>query len=132
MFCDIYGNKCFDEAMENVSSDNKCDCPLECEFINYSFTIVSTPLDSKEYCPKKLGTKDFLMRPFYENKYPPQLIRKLMKAKYNVSNDAMEYCKSNLQYRAVVTFQLATDSMSVTVMSQRLTFYDKMSAFGKN
>ena len=113
---------------------------MECNTISYSFSIVSTPFDPEELCQYIFDgymnflwrAGDFLMRPFYENKYPPRLIRKLMKAKNNVSNDAMEYCKSNLQYRAVVTFQLATDSMSVTVMSQRLTFYDKMSAFGKN
>ena len=54
-----------------------------------------------------------------------------MKIKNNVSEDAQEYCKKNLQYRAELIFKMATDSVSVTVMSQRLSFFDKMSAFGK-
>ena len=51
--------------------------------------------------------------------------------KYNVSKDPIDYCKKNLKYRAEVIFRLATDSLSVTVMSRRLSFFDKMSAFGK-
>ena len=64
------------------------------------------------------------MKPFYDNIFERTMIR----MKYNMSN--VEYCKTQLKYRAEVTFRLATDSMSVTVMSRRLTFYDKMSAFG--
>ena len=67
----------------------------------------------------------------YAHKIPPQFERKLIEIKNNVSSDQVDYCKRNLQYRAMVIFRLATDSMSVTVMSSRLSFFDKMSAFGK-
>ena len=43
----------------------------------------------------------------------------------------MDNCKRNLQYRAEVVFKMASDSMSVTVISKRLTILDKMLAFGK-
>ena len=132
MFCDIYGNKCFDDSFTNL--ETTCDCPLECNSITYSFSVVSSPLDPKELCPPEgdgwESSKSFLMEPFYKN--PPKFLRKLMKIKSNVSEDAMDYCKRSIKYRAVVIFRLATDSMSVTVMSQRLTFFDKMSAFGKS
>ena len=133
MFCDIYGNKCFDDSMHNYFNTTKynCLCPTECDSISYSYTTMSTPFDENELCPSfSEYSEDFLMKPFYDNKFPPQFIRKLMKLKNNVSDDAQEYCKKNLQYRAEVIFKMATDTMSVTVMSPRLSFFDKMSAFG--
>ena len=118
--------------MDKPNVEDQCDCPTQCNFISYSFTTVSTPFDGNELCPPEtLNSDNFLMKPFYENKFPPQFIRKLMKIKNNVSDDAQEYCKKNLQYRAEVIFRMATDTMSVTVMSPRLSFFDKMSAFGK-
>ena len=128
----MYGNLCFENIMKNSSNENNCECPSECESISYSFRTVSVPLDPEELCPTKAGSNDFLMKPFYTNKSPPDFIRRLIKAKNNVSDDAMDYCKRNLEYRAEVIFRLATDSMSVTVMSRRLSFFDKMSAFGKD
>ena len=123
--------KCFDDSMDKPNVEDKCDCPKECNFISYTFTTVSTPFNTNELCPSKSYTDTFLMKPFYENKFPPQFIRKLMKIKNNVSDDAQDYCKKNLQYRAEVIFRMATDTMSVTVMSPRLSFFDKMSAFGR-
>ena len=70
------------------------------------------------------------MKPFYENKFPPQFIRRLKQFKDNSSSQEQDYCKKNIQYRAEVIFRMATDTMSVTVMSPRLSFFDKMSAFG--
>ena len=122
--------------MNKPNIEDNCDCPTECNFISYSFTTVSTQLNENVLCPPEpdygnFDSTSFLMKPFYENKFPPQFIRKLMKIKNNVSEDAQEYCKKNLQYRAELIFKMATDSVSVTVMSQRLSFFDKMSAFGK-
>ena len=75
------------------------------------------------------------MSPFYEHESPPKFVKKLADMKNNVSHDydydeMKESCKKNLQYRAEIIFQLATDSMSVTIMSRRLSFFDKLSAFG--
>ena len=36
-----------------------------------------------------------------------------------------------LPYRAQVSFRLATDTVSVIVRTRRLSFFDKLSAFGK-
>ena len=131
MFCDIYGNKCFDDSMDKPNVEDQCDCPTECNFISYSFTTVSTPFDGNELCPPEtLNSDNFLMKPFYENKFPPKFVRKLWKIKYNISDNDMEFCKWNLKYRAEVIFRLATDSISVTVMSRRLSPFDKLSSFG--
>ena len=46
------------------------------------------------------------------------------------TSDEAELCKRLLPYRAEVTFRMATDTVSVTVRSKRLTFFDKLSAFG--
>ena len=77
------------------------------------------------------------MEEYYENRYPPQFVRNLKKYKglvsdVNVTSDANEICLKNIQYKAEVTFQLATNTISVTVISRRLSFFDKLSGFGKD
>ena len=42
-----------------------------------------------------------------------------------------ESCRRFLPYRTEVTFRLATDTVSVTVRSRRLSFFDKVSGFGE-
>ena len=131
LFCDIYGNMCFENSMQNVSIELNCDCPLECDSISYSFSLVSTPFVSKEMCPRQSGSADFAMKEFYDNAYPPKFVRKLIRMKNNNATiQEGDFCKRNIQYRAEVIFRLATNTLSVTVMSRRLSFFDKMSAFG--
>ena len=121
--------------MDNSTIEDSCDCPMQCNSISYSFSIESSEFDPTELCPdiiSKLEDKDFLMKPFYEHQSPPKFVRNLMKIKTNASDRPMDYCKKNLKYRAEVTFKLASNSMSVIVMSSRLSFFDKMSSFGKD
>ena len=98
---------------------------------------------------------NFMMREFYKHKFPHPYVRKLIEIQKEVKKNKTyltymmsrlddrrwlwdgheemldwSYCKRNLQYRAEVIFRMATDSISVTVMSRRLSFFDKMSAFG--
>ena len=123
---------CFEDNMKNRTTQKTCDCPLECTSISYSFRVVSTKFEHKEMCEKT--TEKSVMKDFDSkgHQFPHQFIRKLVHFKNSsVSPNAEEYCKRNLQYKAQVIFRLATDSMSVTVMSSRLSFFDKMSAFGK-
>ena len=80
----------------------------------------------------KTANSNFLMKEFYLHKNPPKYIRKLNEFKNNISSDETDTCKINIQYRAKVVFTLATDNMPVTVMKRRLSFFDKMSAFGKH
>ena len=126
----MYGNMCFEGTMENVTIEEACDCPMECNSISYSFSIVSSPFVAEIMCPSKSGKEQFLMRDFYENKSPPQFLRRIIEYKTNYSSQEANYCTRNIQYRAEVIFRLATNSMSVTVISRRLSFFDKMSAFG--
>ena len=111
--------------MKNAPTDWTCDCPVECNYISYSFSLVSTPFNPEELCPRDMVSEDFLMKPFYQNRVG----RAMIKMKNNITE--IEYCKQHLKYRAEVIFRLATDSISVTVMSRRLSFFDKMSAFGE-
>ena len=116
---------CFEKSMKNIPTDWTCDCPVECNYISYSFSLVSTPFNPEELCPRDMVSEDFLMKPFYQNRVG----RAMIKMKNNITE--IEYCKQHLKYRAEVIFRLATDSISVTVMSRRLSFFDKMSAFGE-
>ena len=120
--------------MENITIEDNCNCPIECNTISYSFSFVSIPFDPEEMCPSDTYSEDFLMKEFYDNKFPPPFMRKMKEIqgyKDNISSDASEICYKNIKYRAEIIFTLATDSISVTVMSRRLSFFDKMSAFGK-
>ena len=119
--------------MKNVTVEEICDCPIECNSISYSFSLVSAPFNPEKLCPNSIG-HDFLMKDFYMKRFPPQFVTKLIEIKTNYSTDttdAKEYCKKNIQYRAEVYFKLAANHLSVTAMSRRLSFFDKMSAFGK-
>ena len=113
---------------EDTLKEN-CNCPMECEFISYSSYYVSSPFDPDELCSKQPGG---LMENFYDNRHPPQFVRNLKKFTKNVTSDEYEICKKNAKFRSEVTFQLATNTMSVTVISRRLSFFDKLSGFGKD
>ena len=105
---------------------------MECNSISYSFTLVSTPFDPEGMCPLQ-ATKNnkFLMKEFYVNESPPIFVRNLIHFVDNSSVvSSKDLCMRNLQYRAEVIFRLATDTISVTVMSRRLSFFDKLSDFG--
>ena len=118
--------------MENVEIEKSCDCPMECNSISYSYSVVSTPFDPKEMCASYSDANSIPMMEFQRKSSPPQFIRKLRQYKFNVTADEAESCHNNIQYRAEVIFRLATDSISVTMMSRRLSFFDQLSAFGKS
>ena len=127
----MYGNECFENSMNKGTAAEKCDCPMECNSITYTFSLISTPFDPLKMCPTKIRGGN-LMKPFYDNRFPHQFIRRLIYFKDNTtSSQEDEYCKRNIQYRAEIIFRLATNTMPVTVISRRLSFFDKMSAFGE-
>ena len=127
-FCDAFGYICFEEMMENNTV--VCDCPMDCDSVQYSYSIVSTPMTEEKECPTNGKDSDF--EEFYKKPFPPKFVlraREFMK-KTN-SSRVVDHCKQLLRYRAKVTFRLATDTVSVTVRSRRLSFFDKLSGFGK-
>ena len=117
--------------MKKTPNDWICDCPMECTTISFSFSVVITPFNPEELCLED-SNNEYLMKPFKEAKSPPLFIRNLMTIKDNVTYAGEEEdCMNNLHNRAEVNFKLVTDTMPVTVMSRRLSFFEKMSAFGK-
>ena len=135
-FCDIYGNICFEKSMDNVTIDEDCGCPHECNSMSYTFGTVSAPFDPLKICPNNIRSKEFLMKEFYNTevhrKFPPKFIRRIHEFRYNITSEDGVICKKNINYRAEIIFRLATKSLSVNVMSRRLSFFDQLSAFGKN
>ena len=114
--------------MTNDTLKENCNCPMECESVSYSLYSVSSPFKPEKLCPRQ---PDGLMEEFYKNKFPTQFVRNLKKfTKKNVTSKEYEICEENIRYRAEVTFQLATNTISVTVISRRLSFFDKLSGFG--
>ena len=127
----MYASLCFEESMKNFTSENECDCPLDCDSITYSYSLVSSPLKEDELCTANQKSPTPLLKDFYEKPFPKLFIRQLRKYAKNISADPYEICSKYLKYRAVVIFQLATNDVSVTVTSRRLSFFDKLSGFGK-
>ena len=103
---------------------------MECDSISYSFSVVSTPFNEIGLCPAKLQTST--MSAFYRKPFPKPFIRKLKKFIYNETDSTSEICKINVKYRAEIMFKLATNNIAVTVTTKRLSFFDKLSGFGKN
>ena len=71
------------------------------------------------------------MSEFYEKPFPKLFIRKMKKFIYNETDSTSEICKRNVKYRAEIIFKLATNNIAVTVTSKRLSFFDKLSGFGR-
>ena len=116
--------------MKNHSKDN-CDvtkCPMDCNFISYSYSIISTPFKEAEHCSN--DGKDSIFDEFYKNPFPPRFMTRARTFFFNESSRPSDQCAKYLPYRAEVTFRLATDTVSVTVRTRRLSFFDKLSAFG--
>ena len=131
-FCDMFGNICFENEMQNTSKQGNCKCPNECNSISYSFSFVSTPFDPEKLCPGiKAIKEDSLMKEFYLHKSPPEFMRQISKHKNpNISIRESDICMKRVKYRAEILFRIASDEMSVTVMTRRLSFFDQLSAFG--
>ena len=114
--------------MENETSEDNCHCPMECNSITYSSYYVSTPFDPQKICKRH---RNGLLEDIFKHEFPPKFLKNLLKYVNNDSNKDTDICKKHLQYRAEVSFQLSTNAMSVTVISRRLSFFDKLSGFGK-
>ena len=127
----MYASLCFEESIKNFTSEKNCDCPLDCDSITYSYSLVSSRLKEDELCTGNQNSPTPLLTDFYKKPFPSLFIRQLSKYAKDTSADTLEICNKYLKYRAVVIFKLATNDVSVTVTSRRLSFFDKLSGFGE-
>ena len=116
--------------MANDTFDEQCSCPMECDSITYSFNVVSTPFNEKGLCSGQQKNPSPLMSEFYKKPFPKLFVRKLKKLTKNETDSVRDICLTNIQYRAKVSFKLATNNIAVTITSKRLSFFDKLSGFG--
>ena len=93
---------------------------------------LSAPFKEDESCPRSKSKSRSLFQEFYTNPFPPRFIKRAREF-MGEREESSEYesCRRFLPYRAEVTFRLATDTVSVTVRSRRLSFFDKLSGFGE-
>ena len=131
LFCDVFGNLCFENIMGNFTLEQQCSCPMECDSLSYSFSVVSTPFNDIGLCPGTLKQPQPLMSEFYEKPFPKVFVRTLQRFIKNETDKPGEICKRNVKYRAEINFELATNNIAVTVTSKRLSFFDKLSGFGR-
>ena len=127
----MYGNLCFEDIMANNTLEQHCSCPMECDSISYSFSVVSTPFNEMGLCAATLDKPTPLMKEFYEKPFPKVFIRKLKRFILNETDSTREICKRYVKYRAEIKFKLATNKIAVTITSKRLSSFDELSGFGK-
>ena len=71
------------------------------------------------------------MQDFYgPQAYPTEFVNIANFFMLGKERDPQIICKKNMKYRALVTFQLATDTVTLTTRTQRMSFFDKLSGFG--
>ena len=94
-------------------------------------TSLSTPFKEDELCSRSKSNSKSLFKEFYMKPFPPTFIKRAREfmGESSISSE-YESCRKFLPYRAEVTFRLATDTVSVTVRSRRLSFFDKLSGVG--
>ena len=76
------------------------------------------------------------MNEFNNNPMPPKMVSRIQNFLYPITpvediQRQLQECNFKKQFRALVIFSLATDTMTVTVTSRRLSFFDKLSSFGR-
>ena len=50
--CDVFGNYCFYQAMDEAARKHECDCPHDCRSVAYSVTVSASYIDEQLSCPQ--------------------------------------------------------------------------------
>ena len=127
LLCDAFGNYCFSKEMKTLSSKSPCNCPNNCNAYTYAVTVSAAYLYPEIHCPNRAG----LFQDFQGSKGLP----KLFFARYknmveNQSFSRTDQCESNLQYRAIVNIQIASQLVTNITMDVRVNTSDTFSNLG--
>ena len=130
LLCDAVGIHCFEQVLRRMTNNTSCDCPNNCEDVTYSFLGSSKRIEELN-CPKEPHEDNWIHDFYYKDSLPKKFL-----AFYDYVTDNKEYgekelCKKNMKYRAIVNFQLVTQSVSRTTQDLKQSFADKLSTFGK-
>ena len=128
VLCDVDGNLCFDTFMSEKHFIDKCICLPTCHNIEFSHVEYVYPLDlncephSKEY---------YLAQLMVENGYNSFTHVFLNMSKWDDSYTIKWFCKQMVTHMAKVTIMFDKKTYIRTSTSLKVTFTDKLAAFGK-
>ena len=136
--CDLFGNQCFQEALQERHHHSKCHCHLSCDDLKFTVTKSETALKPEDLC-----------------KYPHQVGRRLLELKlkhtYNglrdqygnlvkrargindtaESDNAYEQCSYMIKYDlAIVSVNFGSTTYVRTTKDIRVTFTDQLGSLG--
>jgi hypothetical protein len=143
--CDIYGNYCFNQILRQEQPAGTCKCLPDCNGMQFSLSEKEVPIDIDEYCKdghavgrlllkakRKAGYNELLYR-YY--RVPEMLAMNETYEDPNMSLNAEKWyklCKKMMQDIAVVSVRFESKKYVRTIMDKRVTFTDKLAAFGKS
>ena len=141
--CDFYGNYCFNKIMNNYQNSIN-ECLPSCHQIKFTSSEIREKIDSAKVCNKSPneGAERQLAKKIYDNGY--ELFFKIEKLrewieKGNKLNESMDFeqmekdfCKELMENDiAEVKVMFERKEYIRTHTSKRVTFPDKLGAFGK-
>ena len=132
--CDIYGNICFDNIMQQQIRLANCTCPIDCNTVRFRTSISQKSIDLNEYCSRLgKGMSYIAQKVIYE--LNPLLIDYFHiknEGFLGLSEDNGEYiCRRALmQNMAIVSVKFGSPRYMRTVMSKRYSLSDKIGTLG--
>ena len=143
--CDLYGNYCFRIQMKNpeLMEDCMAKCPQNCDDIQWAITKEEIPINEKEHCDNPdiddgyILTKGLIKKDYFPLVYEYYKMEQsaatndtnLPDQSWNIWRDeCYEIMKHDI---AIVNVRMGSRRYIRTIKDRRLTFADKLAAFGK-
>ena len=153
ILCDMYGNYCFRNAMKRAGSSRICSCFPTCHHIEFTHIERESPIDPKvcyDKSIKSLGTRlraiatsmldngynsltyNYVKAKEWQEKYKDTKTNKTFE-RWDLDSEKVVYelCEKIVDHVAIVTVMFDKESYVRTKTSLRVSFTDKLAAFGK-
>ena len=137
--CHYISQNCFEKALDDSNILTNCsnNCPNDCTTTQYHFSVSSTPFHAKKIC--NVNHKDQNSLEYALKKYlgenadtmPPKFIRRFEQLAFDKEIGDEVICRRNMKNVAIVKFQLMSPLITRIKKTQRVSFTDLVSNFGK-
>ncbi len=129
--CERRGDQCFRAQVTNPLVQEACECPRDCNSITYSYSVVSTPIDSHDaqMCFSLSSARWMSNKLFVEDFFDPLKKRHGLQMPW-IQQDPTGSCQVIMSQVAVVQLQLASDSVTEVSRRKRVTFTDQLANLG--
>ena len=144
--CDLYGNSCFHSKMSEARVVKKCikKCPSDCEDVRFSVNKQVIPINLASYCKEYLQDGAELTKKLLQSGVNIPDFHPLVDEFYSMDkNDELNITEYGEPFWKIPCYEIMTKEIAVvkvrmeyskymkTIMDRRLSFADKLAAFGK-